>query len=98
MIELFILSNVCLSSSASLRKANIILSNLALTSSKATIVSSKAGLLEKVVLLSIVDVDRNMNDHEIVEQYFQEFELAMRDLTVGSMLGYKNQNSGHSLV
>jgi hypothetical protein len=26
--------------------------------------------LEKVVLFDIVDVDRNMNDHEIVEQDF----------------------------
>jgi hypothetical protein len=26
--------------------------------------------LEKVVLLGIVDVNRNMNDHEIVEQDF----------------------------
>ena len=55
-------------------------------------------LLEKVVLLDIVDMDRNMNDHEIVEQDFQEIELAMRDLTVGPMLGYKNQNSSHSPV
>jgi hypothetical protein len=54
--------------------------------------------LEKVVLLGIVDVDRNMNDHEIVEQDFQELELAMRNLTVGSTLGYRNQNSGRSPV
>jgi hypothetical protein len=51
-----------------------------------------------VVLFGIVDVDRNMNDHEIVEQDFQEFELAMKDLTISSMLGYKNQNSGRSPV
>jgi hypothetical protein len=51
-----------------------------------------------VVFLDIVDVDRNMNDHEIVEQDFQEIELAMRGLTVGSMLGYWNQNSGSSSV
>jgi hypothetical protein len=55
-------------------------------------------LLEKVVPLDIVDMDINMNDHEIVEQDFQEIELAMRDLTVGSMLGYRNQNSGCSPV
>jgi hypothetical protein len=54
--------------------------------------------LEEVVLLVIGDVNRNMTDHQIVEQNFQEIELAMRDLTVGSMLGYKNQNSGHSPV
>jgi hypothetical protein len=35
-----------------------------------------------------------MNDYEIVEQDFQELELAIRDLTVGFMLGYRNQNSG----
>jgi hypothetical protein len=51
-----------------------------------------------MVLLDIVDMDRNMNDHEIVEQDFQEIELAMRGLTVGSMLGCKNQNSCHSPV
>jgi hypothetical protein len=51
-----------------------------------------------MVLFGIVDVDRNMNDHEIVEQDFQKFELAMKDLTIGSMLGYKNQNSGRSPV
>jgi hypothetical protein len=49
--------------------------------------------LEKVVLLDIFDMDRNMNDHEIVEQDFQEIELAMRSLTVGFMLGYRNENS-----
>ncbi|XP_059436367.1 uncharacterized protein LOC132169333 [Corylus avellana] len=49
-------------------------------------------------------IEKNMNDprtadlidgavHKIVEQDFQELEHAMRDLTVGSMLGYKNQNS-----
>jgi hypothetical protein len=43
-------------------------------------------------------IERNMNDPEIVEQDFQEFELAMRDLTVGSMLGYRNQNSCHPLI
>ena len=36
--------------------------------------------------------------HEIVEHEFQELELAMRYLTVGSMLGYWNQNSGRSPV
>jgi hypothetical protein len=51
-----------------------------------------------VVLLDIVDMDRNMNDHEIVEQDFQEIELAMRGLTVGSMLVYRNQNSCRSPV
>jgi hypothetical protein len=54
--------------------------------------------LEKVVLLGIVDVDRNMNDHEIVEQDFQELELSMRNLIIGSTLGYRNQNSGRSPV
>jgi hypothetical protein len=39
-----------------------------------------------------------MIDHEIVEQDFQELEHAMRDMTVGSMLGYRNQNSRHPLV
>ena len=54
-------------------------------------------------------IDRNMDDHktadmidviahEIVEHEFQDFELAMRHLTVGSMLGYMNQNSCHSPV
>jgi hypothetical protein len=54
--------------------------------------------LEKVVLLGIVDVDRNMNNHEILGQDFQKIELAMRDLTIGSMLGYRNQNIYHPLV
>jgi hypothetical protein len=43
-------------------------------------------------------IERNINDHEIVEQDFQEIELAMRDLTIGSMLGYRNQNSFHPPV
>jgi hypothetical protein len=54
-------------------------------------------------------IDRSMDDHktadmidvaahEIVELEFQDFELAMRYLTVGSMLGYMNQNSCHSSV
>jgi hypothetical protein len=55
-------------------------------------------LLEKVVLLDIVDMDRNMNDHEIVDQDFQEIELAMRGLTVGSMFSYRNQNSCRSPI
>jgi hypothetical protein len=46
--------------------------------------------------IAIVElIERNMNDHEIVEQDFQELELAIRDLIVGSMLGYRNQNSCH---
>ena len=36
--------------------------------------------------------------HEIVENEFQYLELAMRYLTVGSMLDYWNQNSGRSPV
>jgi hypothetical protein len=36
--------------------------------------------------------------NEIVEHEFQDLELAMRYLTVGSMMGYRNQNSGRSLV
>jgi hypothetical protein len=65
-----------------------------------------------VVLHDIVDVgliERNMHDHrtadmidiavrEIVEHEFQDLELALRDWTVGSMTGYKNQNSNRSLV
>jgi hypothetical protein len=54
-------------------------------------------------------IDRNMYDHktadmidvavhEIVEHEFQDLELGMRYLTVGSMLGYMNQNNCHSLV
>jgi hypothetical protein len=43
-------------------------------------------------------IERDMNDHKIVEQDFQEIELVMRDLTVGFMLGYRNQNSFHPLV
>jgi hypothetical protein len=31
--------------------------------------------------------------HEIVEQDFLELKLAMRNWIVGSMLGYRNQNS-----
>jgi hypothetical protein len=49
-------------------------------------------------------IERNMHDHrtanmidvavhEIVEHEFHDLELAMRNLTVGSMLGYRNQNS-----
>jgi hypothetical protein len=44
MIELFILSNVCLSSSVSLRKVDIVLSKAALASFEAAIVSSKSDL------------------------------------------------------
>jgi hypothetical protein len=33
--------------------------------------------------------------HEIVKHEFQDLELATRYLTVGSMLGYRNQNSCH---
>jgi hypothetical protein len=36
--------------------------------------------------------------HEIVEHEFQDLELAKRYLTVGSMMGYRNQNSDHSPV
>jgi hypothetical protein len=54
-------------------------------------------------------IGRNMHDyktvnmievvvHEIVEHEFQDLELAKRYLTVGSMMGYRNQNSGHSPV
>jgi hypothetical protein len=43
-------------------------------------------------------IERNINDHEIVEQDFQELELAMRDLTVGFMSGYRNQNSFHPSI
>jgi hypothetical protein len=54
-------------------------------------------------------IERNMHDyrtvdmievvvHEIVEHEFQDLELAMRYLTVGSTLGYKNQNSCHPPV
>ena len=43
-------------------------------------------------------IERNMNDHEIVEHNFQELELAIRDLTIGSMLDYRNQNSYHPPV
>jgi hypothetical protein len=39
-----------------------------------------------------------MINHRIVEMDFQELEHAMRDLTAGSMLGYKNQNSLHPPV
>jgi intracellular septation protein A len=45
MIKLFILANYCLSSSASLRKADIVLSNLALAFAKATIISSEATIV-----------------------------------------------------
>jgi hypothetical protein len=65
-----------------------------------------------VVQLDIVVVElieRNMHDHktadmidvavhEIVEYEFQDLELAMRYLTIGSMLGYRNQNSCHPPV
>ena len=54
-------------------------------------------------------IDRNMHDHktadmidvavhEIMEHEFQDLELAMRYLIVGSMLGYWNHNSGRSPV
>jgi hypothetical protein len=33
--------------------------------------------------------------HEIMEHGFQDLELAIRCLTIGSMLGYRNQNSYH---
>ena len=36
--------------------------------------------------------------HEIVEHEFQDLELALRGLTVGSILGYWNQNSDCSPV
>jgi hypothetical protein len=51
-------------------------------------------------------IERNIHDyrtadmievavHEIVEHEFQDLELAMRYLTVGSTVGYTNQNSCH---
>ena len=54
-------------------------------------------------------IGRNMHDHktadmidvavhEIVEHEFQDLELAMRYLTIGSMLGYMNQNRCRSPV
>ena len=54
-------------------------------------------------------IDRNMRDHktvdmidvavhEIVEHEFQDLDLAMREWTIGSMTGYRNQNSGCSPV
>jgi hypothetical protein len=46
----------------------------------------------------VEQIERNMNDHEIVEQDFQELVIAIRDLIVGSMLGYRNQNSCHPPV
>jgi hypothetical protein len=36
--------------------------------------------------------------HEIVEHEFQDLELAISDWTIGSMMSYKNQNSGRSPV
>ena len=68
--------------------------------------------LREVVQPDIVVVeliDRNMHDHksadmidvavhESVEHEFQDLELAMRYLTVGSMLGYMNQNSCRSWI
>jgi hypothetical protein len=36
--------------------------------------------------------------HEIVEHEFQDLELAKIYLTVGPMLGYRNQNSRHPPV
>ena len=54
-------------------------------------------------------IDKNMHDHktadmidvavhEIVEHEFQDLKLAMRYLTVGSMLGYWNHNNSCSPV
>ena len=54
-------------------------------------------------------IERNMHDHktidmidvavhEIVEHEFQDLELAMGYLTIGSMLGDWNQNSSRSPV
>jgi hypothetical protein len=51
-----------------------------------------------VVLLGSVDVDRNTNNHKIVEWDFHEIELAMIALTVDSMLDYRNHNSFHTSV
>jgi hypothetical protein len=74
--------------------------------------SSLQRIQEEVVQPDIAVVgliERNMHDHrtadmidvavhEIVEHEFQDLELAMRYLTVGSMLGYMNQNSCYSPV
>jgi TctA family transporter len=74
--------------------------------------SSLQRIQEEVVQPNIAIVgliERNMYDHktadmidvavhEIVEHKFQDLELAMRYLIVGSMLGYMNQNSCHSPV
>jgi hypothetical protein len=74
--------------------------------------SSLQRIQEEVVQPNIAVVgliERNMHDHrtadmidvvvhEIMEHEFQDLELAKIYLTVGPMLGYRNQNSCHPLV
>ena len=60
-------------------------------------------------IVAVELIERNMHDHktadmidvavhEIVGNEFQDLELAMRYLTVSSMLDYWNQNSCHPPV